>query len=113
MTLHDFLIGTGPDFMITSGKMVFPHRALLHVASENGAKFKTLVTNPSLSRLSQDKDRFIFQGFRSVAEKESGRTYPCRIEIDFRSPPFRLMRSLAGAECLNPTFALGQAHYLS
>ena len=51
MALYDFRIGTGPDFMMTKGKVIYPHRAEVTLIFDNGAKTSVTVTNPSLSAL--------------------------------------------------------------
>ena len=51
MAIHDFQIGTGPDYVMTMGKIRFAHRAQMELAFDNSARTKFPVTNPSLKGL--------------------------------------------------------------
>ena len=51
MAIFDFRIGAAPDFVMTMGKVIYPHRAEVELRFGNGAKSSETVTNPSLSAL--------------------------------------------------------------
>ena len=51
MAIYDFHIGAGPDFVMTKGKVIFPHKAEVGLSFDNGVKSSVTVTNPSLSAL--------------------------------------------------------------
>ena len=51
MAIYDFRIGAAPDFVMTKGKVIFPHRAEVTLIFDNGAKTSVTVRNPSLSAL--------------------------------------------------------------
>ena len=51
MAIFDFRIGAAPDFVMTMGKVIYPHRAELELTFGNGAKTSLTVTNPSLGAL--------------------------------------------------------------
>ena len=51
MAIYDFRIGAAPDFMMTKGKVIYPHKAELELAFDSGAKSSVMVSNPRLSTL--------------------------------------------------------------
>ena len=51
MAIYDFRIGAAPDFVMSRGKVIYPHKADLEFTFVNGAKTSVTVTNPSLSAL--------------------------------------------------------------
>lgn len=51
MAIYDFRIGAAPDFMMTKGKVIYPHKADVELAFHSGAKSSVMVSNPSLSAL--------------------------------------------------------------
>ena len=51
MNHQDLRIGTGPDFVMTVGKIVHSHHADLHLAFDSGAASSTHATHASLCAL--------------------------------------------------------------
>ena len=51
MTIQEFRIGAGPDYVMTKGKVVYRHRANLTIVFENEAESKECLSHASLRAL--------------------------------------------------------------
>ena len=51
MNLVNLRIGTGPDFVMMIGKIIYSHRAIVRMAFNSGATTRETLSNPSLCAL--------------------------------------------------------------
>ena len=64
MNLQDFRVGSGPDFVMTKGKVIYPHQASMALVFDNCAESKLIVSNPSLQvLLTEIKERLVAIGW--------------------------------------------------